>query len=285
MISLVRKIRGSRELRDTLMPLYGALSRLHLLHRNRSFVGAFPSREAALAAVPRRALVGYNHECVAPVAIADMQRLKEWDYPILFWLERLIRDRPGEIIHLVDAGGHTGTKYIAFHTRIDLIAVDWLVYDLPPMVALGQQIAAKHGLPIRFTSDPSKMGRPDILLCSGLFQYYESRFADLLDLFDVKPANVLLNKVQLREGKSVVTLEKIGPAYVPYMMRDKVEFLSELDRAGYRVVDRWQIAALSHRIASHPELGSGESWGFALRLKNAEATDHDAGASISRGES
>lgn len=285
MISLVQKIRGSRQLRDTFMPFYGALSRLHLLHKSRSFVGAFPTREAALAGVPRRALMGYNHESVAPVAVADMQRLMEWDYPVLFWLERLIRDWPGKTVRLVDAGGHTGTKYIAFHKRIDLSQVDWLVYDLPPMVALGQQIAANQGLPIRFTSDPSILGRPDILLCSGLFQYYESRFTDLINLFDVKPTNVLLNKVQLRDGKSVVTLEKIGPAYVPYTMRDKIEFLSELDSAGYRIVDRWQIAALSHRIASHPELGPGESWGFMLSLKSAGGADHEAGAGINRGRS
>ena len=63
----------------------------------------------------------------------------------------------------------------------------------------------------------------------------------LLARMPAPPRHLLLNKVAFRKGGAVVTLERIGKAYVPYQMRDEAEFLRDIKNAGYRVIDRWSI--------------------------------------------
>jgi len=244
-------------------PIRSLLARSHLVVKRYSFTGAYPDREAALSSVPRGFLAGYDNKEVVPVSRQRMQELKEWDYPVIFWLDRLIREKYGKKIRLLDAGGHTGTKYIAFSGKIDLSCVDWLIYDLPPMVAAGRELA--QGLPIVFTSELKETGMTDILLCSGLLQYLDVPFPEFIRSLPNRPDTIILNKVALRDGPTVVTLERIGPAYVPYTILNAAEFHDQLDDLGYEVVDTWTIEALSHRILSHPELGLSRSAGFVLR--------------------
>jgi putative methyltransferase (TIGR04325 family) len=79
-----------------------------------------------------------------------------------------------------------------------------------------------------------------------------------------RPRAILLNKVALRDGPEVVTLERIGPARVPYRMRDAAAFRREIDGLGYRQVAAWDIPELAHVIPTHPGLGPSRSCGFAL---------------------
>lgn len=255
-----------------LAKLHSLASRALIYAPRKGFIGAFPSHKAAMDAVPRRALAGYGHTEIAPVAMTDMQQIKEWDYPVLFWLDRFLRQAGGDRISLVDAGGHTGTKYIAFQTRIDLSKIDWMIYDLPEVIELGRQVAEDKGLPITLTSEISDLGTPDILLCSGLLQYLDISLSEFLAKFENKPEKIILNKVQLRDGDTVFTYDRIGPAYVPYAMRNRQGFLAEIERLGYAIIDSWKISALAHKIATHPELGQSESWGFVLELNSSVAS-------------
>jgi hypothetical protein len=108
------------------------------------FRGAFASYDEALANVRAGRLAGYDHDSVAPVSQAFMQERAPWDYPVLYWLQRLAPD----IRCLVDAGGHIGVKYRAFAPYLDLDRLQWVVYDLPALVRAGraQQRPQDHTL-------------------------------------------------------------------------------------------------------------------------------------------
>ena len=67
-----------------------------------------------MASVRRGTLAGYDHDAVVPVCFEAMCNVLPWDYPVLFWLQRLAP----EITCLIDAGGHMGTKYRAFHGHL-----------------------------------------------------------------------------------------------------------------------------------------------------------------------
>jgi putative methyltransferase (TIGR04325 family) len=226
------------------------------------FSGAFPDRETALASLKGHAEKGYDDEGIADISFTDMCRVAPWDYPVLFWLDRL----KGKKLSLIDAGGHLGTKYIAFGTRLDLNVINWTVYDLPGIVKAARAKQAKGELPkdIAFCDDLKQAGACDMFLASGLLQYLDQPLAALIGDLPEKPAHILLNKVAMRDGPARVTLERIGPNFVPYQIRDRHAFEAEIAETGYRIIDQWDIPGLAHRIETHPWLGASTSRGYML---------------------
>ncbi len=251
-------------------PFRSALSKLHLVARRAELTGAYPDRQSAVRAAPGWALTDYDHEAVVPVALDKMSRVIDWDYPILFWLERELRARNGAPLRLLDAGGHVGTKFRAFRDLLDLSRVQWQVYELPAMVKAGREMAVSEGLEaqLSFCDCLEEIEEADILLCSGLLQYLDMPFPDFVKSLPTRPRVILLNKVALREGPSVYTLQRGGPTYLPYHIRNKARFLDDLEALGYQVVDSWRIQYLAHQVASHPELGWSESRGYMLQDRN-----------------
>ncbi|EKF18450.1 methyltransferase, TIGR04325 family [Nitratireductor pacificus] len=258
------KRRLSASLRSSLLPLQIAQGRLRGLSPVPCrFSGAYPSHEVALAAARRSGLAGYDHPEVAEVAFEAMCRIAPWDYPVLFWLRRL----QGEVTSLVDAGGHMGTKYRAFRDALPIAETfPWTVYDLPAIVDAGRRRAEADGLHgLRFVDRLEEAGAPDLFLGSGLLQYLDAPLPALIARLKAPPPHLLLNKVALRRGPTVVTLECIGSARVPYQIRNEDTFLASVEALGYQMIDRWSIPSLSHVIDTHPELGSSESAGFYFR--------------------
>lgn len=234
---------------------------------NPRFEGAYASYEDAVAAVPKGLLVGYDNEAVTEIAFEQMCQIALWDWPVLYWLKRL-----EPISHILDAGGHMGTKYRAFrnHLALDQGKAQWMVYDVPAMVKAGRERAEKDGLSnLSFVDSLSDAPEADVLLASGLLQYLNIPFSDLLGQLRRRPPYLLLNKVATREGPSVFTLENFGSARVPYMIRDRQEFLSSLDGLGYDIVDQWRIPELSHMIPYHPRLGASVSYGYCAKLRGS----------------
>lgn len=243
------------------LPFQAAAGRMRMVaHRPVRFSGVYTTYEDALTAANQRGLAGYDHDAVAGVAFEQMCRLVPWDYPVLFWLSQIRQD----IHSLLDAGGHMGTKFRAFRTILpDIEALKWTVYDVPAIVKAGEKRARDEGIEnLSFTSRLDGHGPCDVFLGSGLLQYLNVPLPDLLGRLAAPPKHLLLNKVALRTGKTIFTLERIGPALVPYQMRNEASFLAELEGIGYRIADRWNIPSLSHVIDTHPEYGASESAGF-----------------------
>ncbi|MFV0295386.1 MAG: methyltransferase, TIGR04325 family [Hyphomicrobiaceae bacterium] len=230
-----------------------------------TYRGAYESYAQAISAVPASKLPGYNHEDIAETSFDFMCRLAPWDYPVLYWLNRLLGDNGG---HILDAGGHMGTKYRAFSGYIDFGPdVTWTVYDLPEIIKAGRRKAAEDHLDaLTFIDAPGEAGHVDILLASGLLQYLDISFTDLIGQLRHKPPSIIINKLAVRDGDMVVTLENFGPALVPYQIRCRDDFFAEIRALGYRVVDEWQNPTLAHVIPTHPELGPSTSLGLVLEL-------------------
>ncbi|WP_312364332.1 methyltransferase, TIGR04325 family [Ensifer sp.] len=254
-----------RSLNRSLTTLKAAGGRLRYLSPfPQRFTGAYGSFEDAITAARSNGLAGYDHDEIAAVAFDKMCQVAPWDYPVLFWMRQVI----DEIDGLVDAGGHMGTKYRAFR---DLLALEnsfrWVVYDLPAIVNAGRKRAEQDRLDsLHFVDRIADAGPVPLFLGSGLLQYLDVQLSDLLGRMPALPRHLLLNKVALRKGSPVVTLERIGKAIVPYQMRNEEALLRDIQRLGYRLVDRWSIPSLSHVIETHPELGPSESAGFYFRL-------------------
>ena len=227
------------------------------------FAGVFPDRTAALAALPDVQKAGYDDASIADVSFDWMCQRESWDYPVLYWLKELSKD--GTTI--LDAGGHLGTKYIAFSGVWDMNLIQWVVYDTPGIIGAAKTRQAQGHLPaaITFEDNIAALPNSDILVASGLIQYLDQPFEAFLGSLPNQPEHILLNKVPLKDGEGIVTIERIGTARVPYQIRSKAGWIEEIAALGYQVQDSWQIDSLRHEIATHPWLGRNESMGYLLR--------------------
>jgi putative methyltransferase (TIGR04325 family) len=199
-----------------------------------------------------------------------MCRVAPWDYPVVFWLERLLYESGC----VLDAGGHMGTKYRAFrqYLRLEERKIRWIIYDLPVLVDQGKKRALEEGLnKLEFIDTLSNAPAVDIKLVSGLLQYLDIPFSDLVGQMRSLPQHIIVNKVALREEETIFTLENFGVALVPYQIRNRQVFLNEIHSMGYDIMDEWEIPSLSHVIPSRSEAGRSQSAGFYLKLKDAEA--------------
>lgn len=229
------------------------------------FRGAFASFDEAMADVRTGMLAGYDHDSVSDVSRSVMEQVPLWDYPILYWLMRLAP----ELSRIVDAGGHTGVKYRAFHRYLDLERVDWIVYDLPAQVRAGQALVRPEDRTLSFVERLEDAPAADLLLASGLMPYLPGSLVDLVRPMRASPRYILLNKVVTRDGSTVVTLENFGVAEVPYQIRSEGEVPAALEALGYDIIDSWIIDSLGHNIPTHPGLGRCVYRGYVARRREA----------------
>ncbi|HEX8902813.1 methyltransferase, TIGR04325 family [Vitreimonas sp.] len=232
--------------------------------------GAYPTYEAAMASQRKGRLAGYDHpELMTAEHVELMSVILSWDYAILFWLDRLLP----RVDRLIDAGGHVGTKYRAFRHVLDIPPnFEWIVLEIPSAVEQGRLLARRDGLnSLQFETEASATPPADLLLASGLLQYYPDAFSKLLRQLPKLPSHLLVNKVALRDARPVFTMQRIGPARVPYQIRNRQAFLADVLSLGYEIVHEWDIPQLAHTIPTHPELGASHSAGFYFRRTGAPA--------------
>jgi putative methyltransferase (TIGR04325 family) len=148
--------------------------------------------------------------------------------------------------------------------------VKWIVYETPVMVRAGRERAAADGLDaLSFVESLNEVPAVDLLLCSGLLQYLDIPFADLVGQLRQRPRHIVLNKVATRDGPTVVMLERMGMAEVPYQIRCRPEFVSSVEALGYTIVDEWVLPEFAHVIKADPSLGMSTSRGYYARLRLA----------------
>lgn len=248
-------------MKQIIYPVYKQLKRFLTPQK---FRGAYSTRDEAIAAVRPGMLVGYDNDAVVNVSLEVMSKVALLDYPVLYWLKRLCP------VCVLDAGGHVGTKFRAFKNYLDLDNnIIWVVYDVPAVVRAGRAFAERDNLPrLSFIDDLSEAPNADVLLASGLLQYLDIPFSELLGRLPVLPQHLVLNKVATREGPTVVTLENFGCAEVPYQIRNREEFENSFRSLSYEIVDEWTIPSLSWTIPKHPELGASISRGYYARLRS-----------------
>jgi putative methyltransferase (TIGR04325 family) len=246
--------------------VYGRLN--YFRWRKLRFHGAFSTYEDAVAYAKRKNIsVGFNHDKVANIHFDIMSQVVPWDYPVLFWLEKLLPDTKS----IIDLGGHMGTKYRAFkpYLKFDINHHRWIIYDLPAIIAAGRKQAIADGLNELVFIDHINIDEThDIAIASGLLQYLDIPLSILISHFPVPPKHLILNKVAMRDGDNVVTIENIEVSLNPYQIRNRKLFIDELLGIGYEIVDEWEIPSLSHMIPTHPELGRSKSFGFYCKLND-----------------
>lgn len=182
----------------------------------------------------------------------QIEQLRVSDYPLLFWLSRLLVDGQRK---LFDLGGHIGVSYYGFRRYLDYPAdLRWLVHDVPAVLATGREWALKHDPDrlLAFTDERSDADGQDVLMSSGALQYLDYSLPDLLRTLQSPPPHVLVNLTPMHPGRSFFTLQNLGIAICPYRVTAVPEFIAAMESLGYTKQDQWHSTERHLRIPFEP---------------------------------
>jgi putative methyltransferase (TIGR04325 family) len=215
-----------------------------------AFRGVYASFEEAARSAPSQKL-GYDNDESAKLYEDRMNRVFPSDYPVLFWL----RPALSRAKTVFDFGGHVGIAWYAYARYVTFPEdLRWIVCDVPAVVRAGATLAEQRGeRHLRFTTDFAEGSGADIFLASGSLQYVETPLHVSIAKLAEKPRSILLNKTPLHERGPFVTLQNTGPAYHPYWVFHRRDFIESIVSLGYKLVDEWQNAELSCRIPIHED--------------------------------
>jgi putative methyltransferase (TIGR04325 family) len=168
-----------------------------------------------------------------------MDELNPSDYPILFWLSRLL-----PTTRLVfELGGSVGVGYYAYRRYLPFPPdLQWVICELPEAVRVGDEIARERKDPrLFFTEQREVAGDPDIYATFGALQYIEEPFSQIIAAMRKRPAHLLINRVPMTEGEPFITLQNNGCWFSPYKVDQKSAFVKSVEALGYELVEKWEM--------------------------------------------
>jgi putative methyltransferase (TIGR04325 family) len=229
----------------------------------RLFRGLYRDFASAAADAPPGKQVGYDGDAAATRHAHTRHFLIPSDYPVLFWLTRLLLPKTRL---LFDLGGNVGNRYLAFRKYLTYPEnLTWLVNDIPAVVALGRTIAEQEAaVHLQFTTDYARLGEADILLASGVLQVLEDWNGFLLA--PNLPRHLLINRTPVGDQPNAVTLHSIGVSFVPYHIFNRRSFVAKFNNLGYRLVDEWRTPELGCWIPDHASHSLDSYSGFYFVL-------------------
>jgi len=220
--------------------------------------GIYDSFEQARAAVPAK-VTGWLPDDKDWYA-SKYQKIEIIDYPILFWLQRLIKQGST----LFDFGGHVGVTYRKYASYLDYPDdFRWIVGEQPVVVELGLKMLDKRDEPhLSFVTDFNQAASATIFHAAGCIQYVEQPLASLLVKLETLPQHLILTKVPLYQQPTKVTLQNTGYSISPNWLFNRDTFIEEICQLGYKLVDSWPCPGRKNYIPFHAEYNVEEMGGL-----------------------
>jgi putative methyltransferase (TIGR04325 family) len=213
------------------------------------FRGVFDTFEAAQASAPPSKPIGYDIPEAGEMYRERTRQVYPGDYPVMFWLDRLFAAGGRRI---VDIGGHIGVSYYAYQQYLDFPSdLEWVVYDVPAVLASGRELAAKNDSlgRLSFTSSLDSLKTADIVTASGSLQYLPEALDALLLRNEARPRWLLPNLLPVHPSKQYFTLQSIGLSFCPYRIYGEPQLIGSLEKLGYARRDAWNNAEKSCGVA------------------------------------
>ncbi len=264
------------------LPLLRVLSRpirRNLFRRpyreDNDYYGVYDSYAAAQTAASHlstRALPAtYDTDAAGRLYRDHLKRIRVSDYPLVYWLGRLLADGHRRIF---DLGGHIGISYYGFRHYLDYPTnLEWKVHDLNAVMAAGRKWAAEHdpSRQLAFVDAPEDADGQDILISTGALQYLDYSLPELLQRLPRKPRHILLNLTPMHPTHGFFTLQNMGFAICPYRIMAIPEFTAAMEALGYRMLDHWQSFERHLSIPFEPGCTVDSYHGFHFSLSSQES--------------
>jgi putative methyltransferase (TIGR04325 family) len=228
-----------------------------------AYRGVFASFDEARRSAPATHKLGYDHPELARMYDSRLDKAFPSDYPVLFWLERILP----QISSIFDWGGHIGVSYYTYARYLDLPArVTWRVGDVPAIVEEGRRLAeSRSAVGLSFTSDIVDCDGFDVFFANGSLQYVDVPLADSLSRLSRRPPHLFVNKLPAYAGESFVTLENTVHSFNPYRVFNRDAFLASIAGLGYTLVDSWENPDVVFSLPLHRHRKLNAYSGFYFR--------------------
>jgi putative methyltransferase (TIGR04325 family) len=231
----------------------------------RLFSGVYPSFAVAAKAIPATRNNSYDNPDSATF-LGHKSSVRSSDYPVLFWLARLLPDNP----RVFDFGGYLGISYYSFEKLLNYPPnLQWTIYDVPAVVNAGTKLAQEKGRSqLAFTTSFERVQESSLLLAFGSLQFPEQTLAEFLRPLPQRPRHILLNKLPLTAQETFYTLHNMGPALAPYRITNREEFLQSMANLDYELMDSWENPEFGCYIPFHPDHSVRAFSGMYLRQRS-----------------
>ena len=253
-------------------PLYRRLFKRPAIGRN-AYYGLYSSYEQALADVPAGAPGTYDTSAATKMYRNRLDNIRVSDYPVVYWLSRLL---PGGVREVFDLGGHIGVTYYGLSRYLDYPSdLRWIIHDVPAVMQAGREWALEHDPQRRLefaASSDAASGR-DLLFTAGALQYLDYTLPELIEALPKPPRHVLVNMVPMHPSRSFFTLQNLGVATCPYRIAAVPEFIDAMHALGYEVIDRWESFERQLRIPFTEGVAVDRYYGFYFRRTDASHDD------------
>ncbi|MBW0145917.1 methyltransferase, TIGR04325 family [Marinobacter arenosus] len=232
------------------------------------FKGVYPDFASAIADAPASKPLGYDNDAPASAEMYRfrMQAISPCDYPVAFWLNRLME--PNQ--KLLDFGGHVGVLYYALNKYLTFPEpFEWQIYDVPAVIREARKFASENSNSghLSFIEDLAQAGANDWVLFSGSLQYVDEPLNSIIERLPYRPTYVLINMLPVHPRESYVTLQNISTAFCPYRIYGVGELFEDIQKLNGEVIDEWKNADKECVIPYHPDYSLDHYYGMLVRLK------------------
>lgn len=226
--------------------------------------GVYATYEAAEAALPKGKLHGFQDPSVPEYFEKKLLGFNSSDYPVLFWLRRMLR--PGGAVF--DFGGGLGQ---CFYSYRELMALPpdtiWIVCDVDSLLERGRKLALERKVEnLFFTADREKANGASFFLTNGTVQYIPENLWEILGKLEKLPAHLVINRVPIYDGKPYYTIQSTAHSFLPYRVFNMQEYSEKLEKLGYELVGQWSLPRSLH-VQFHPGLFVPNYRGLYFHLK------------------
>ncbi|MGA9526812.1 MAG: methyltransferase, TIGR04325 family [Terriglobales bacterium] len=229
----------------------------------------FKSFDEAWLAARNTSYAGHDHPDYLRIQVELSGMLRPSDYAVLYWLSRT-RMNP---LRVLDFAGSVGNVYYSYAEHLRQLAgpFEWVVFDLPPIVDAGRELARQRGeYDLKFASSLQELDGDYVVHISSAFHYWEKGVEEFIGQLPCPPRHIIVNRVPVNKGESTFVTVQYKKTYaVPCVVRNKDEMVSEFSTAGYALVDSWAAPELRLRMPLFPGHNVPAYSGFYFARKNA----------------
>jgi len=232
---------------------------------NYKYRGLYHSYNAAVAALPSSRLKGFDHQSVAEFFAATHFVFNNSDYPILFWLSRILES--GQTVF--DFGGGVGQCFYLYQKFLQFPACTrWVVCDVQALAECGARLAEERNAKgLTFTTDFSQARDAEILFTAGALHYLEPDLPALLSGLPRLPKHVLVQRVPMYDGATYFTVQHSEHSFLAHKVMNTRDFIAGMENLSYETIDQWALPR-SIRVPFHPQHFVPNFQGFYFRRRD-----------------